>query len=125
MRRLKRYVVNAGVVGTLATLLMTVGVVFCIRKDVGTGLWVWTVPAFMGPALLIYFLRGVLVAHMEVAGPIIHYTAVVAAAGFALSRPFLPSDEAWFRISVAAFLGVFMGCYFWMTSDPRIVLRRH
>jgi len=124
MTRLRRFVVNAGLKGCLLTLLVAVAVGFAIRKDVEMGLWGYTVGVLVCTACVAYLFRDVLVEHFAVTGVVMNVLLLVALLVGIVGRRWLPQDEAWFRIAAAAFLGTYLGCYFWLMSDERITVKR-
>jgi len=124
MSRLRRFITNAGLKGCLLTLAVMVATVFAVRKDVQTGLWMYTVATLLVAVGVAYLLRDALVYHVGVTRLLMNFVGTLAIITVAVGRRWLPGEAPWLRLTTAAFLGAYMGCYFWLMSDERIVVER-
>ena len=122
MDRFTRFARNAGVQGCLFSGIVAAIVVFALIRDFRTGHWVVTVPLLLGTLALTYTIRGILVENISVMRVVMNIIAVLGIAAVVLLPKMAGPEPLWVRALIVGFLGTYMGCYFWMLSDDRIVV---
>ena len=123
MARLSQFASNAGGVGCVQCILVSVMLFFFLRADVRNGIGHLTVPLVFVCFFVAYLSRDKLVDNVALVRVAMNSCLVVAViATFALrDHVILPSP--WDRIAGASSLSLYMGCYFWLLSDQRIIIR--
>jgi hypothetical protein len=92
---------------------------FAVRADVRSGLWTMTVPALVFGAALGYPLRNLLVEHCVKAAVAMNGLL----AGCWLLQFLIPkemADHPVARISLSAFIGFYLSCYYLLLSDTQV-----
>ena len=121
MERIRRFVRNAGWAGAIPFAIVALGLaVFIIPRDIRLGRWGYTLPAFCLPALGAYPIRKLLVEHIANVRRIMNGLVISAAIALAALGRLIPTEELWFSVLLAAFMGAYLGCYFWMLSDEEV-----
>lgn len=119
MTRLRHFIANAGVAGTVQTVVVLGGIVFALVFAVREGRILPFYPLAGAALFLSFCIRGFLVKHFD-------YTALlmnVCAAGLWISGFLLRSS---FKADKLAFCALFFGmvlyisCYIGVLSDPRV-----
>lgn len=120
MNRVKRFGQNAGIRGILLVIVL----IFLIVQDIRSGLWIYTAPLLVSMFLVTYLLRGWLVEHLESVRTAMNTLAMVAILVSVISRGSEFSKSLWLAVVVVGFVGAYLGCYFWLLSDERVVSAR-
>ena len=120
MVRVKRFWENAGLRGILVVIVL----VALVAQDFGSGQWIYTVPLLVMMFLATYLVRGRLVENLESVRTAMNAVAIVAVLAAVILRRFVPSESPWVAIAIVAFMGGYLGCYFWLLSDERVVSLR-
>jgi len=119
LTRLALFRRNAGPVAIAQIAVIAILLFFAIRRDIIDGRWWLSLPAFAAAFAAPYLLRDWLVAHLRPALWTMNVIAVVAiVAVVTLDAP--KPEPAWFRVSVATGMGLYLGCFFWTLSDWRV-----
>jgi len=119
MNRIQRFFLNAGIAGIIQVLLVGIVLYFALRKDVGTGLWVLTIPSLIVSFAFGYMFRRQLVLHFRVTKIAMNVVAACALILLVvLGRP--ESEPPALRVMLCCFIGLYVGLYFWLLSDPLI-----
>lgn len=94
-----------------------------IRADLLMGIWPYTLTALILPIFLFFFIKEFLVEHSTWSSLIMNgiIIAWVGLVSFVIPRENFMTLPG--RIAVSLFLGIFLGVYFWLFSDPRISTR--
>jgi len=122
MDRFTRFARNAGVQGCVFTGIVAVIVIFGLIRDFRMGHWIVTVPLLLGTLGLTYAIRAILVENISVMRVVMNIIAVLGIAAVVLLPKMAGPEPLWMRALIIGFLGTYMGCYFWMLSDDRIVV---
>lgn len=120
MQRLQRFVQNAGAMGVLQSVAVVIVMCIAIRYDLTMGHWVITLPVLLLAVLVAYVVRNVLVDHFGVMRWVMNGLAAAGIAVVVFSGGFSGSGSLWLRAALAGGIGLYMGCYFFMLSDPRV-----
>ena len=103
----------------IRTLLVAGILVYCAFKQSKQVPWPLVVAGAATAFLFMYPFRSVLVGHLKIMTWVLSASMVAAlAATFAVIET--NADFYGTSIILAAFLGAYLGCYFWLMSDPRI-----
>ena len=120
MNRLRRFWHNAGILGIGLPLALIVVVVLGIRS----GFWIYTTPLFVLVFLASYPFRGWLVEHIKGVRAVMNMLAIAAVVAAALLRRSMSSESLWPALVLVGLAGAYLGCYFWLLSDERVVSAR-
>lgn len=125
MDRFQRFAHNAGTLGIIQTVIVAIVFGLAALKDLSTGDWIFTLPPLIGLFVLAYFVRGVLVNWRRV----VQVSLMIAFAAALITVIFFSPTTAageplWWRVLLSSFVGLYMGCFFWLFSDPRILVLR-
>jgi hypothetical protein len=122
MDRLTRFATNAGVQGCLFSGVVAIIVLFGMVRDFRLGHWVVTLPLLLAALSLTYTIRAFLVDNVSIMRVVMNFVAIAGIAAVAFLPKAVGPEPLWLRVMVIGFLGIYMGCYFWMLSDDRITL---
>lgn len=120
MNRVRRFWRNAGLRGILVVVVL----IALVAQDLFSGRWVYTVPLLVLMFLVTYLFRDRLVENLESVRTVMNTVAIVAVLASVILRRIVPSESPWVAIAIVAFMGAYLGCYFWLLSDPRVVSAR-
>jgi len=116
--RFPRFFRNSGTFGTIQIIVLAILLFFAIKRDTGSGLWVATVPLFVGSLSIGYPVRHWLIEHFNTVKTVM---SIVAVSGIVIYFFFKPEKETSFiRITFCFLIGTYMGVYFWMLSDEDV-----
>ena len=120
MDRIKRFFGNSGIAAVVQCVIIGVVIFFAMRKDVGSGLWVTTLPVLVISFFACYPLRSWLVDHFGIVRILMNSAVLVAVVMLAVVRNVKGPESIALRIGLSIFIGLYMGLYFWLMSDERI-----
>ena len=120
MQRLKRFVHNAGILGTTQTLAVCVLLCIVLWADAMTGRWIVTAPILLAALIAAYAIRNFLVENFIRVRRVMNLLVVVAISAYFLSRGQPVPQTFWLNATLSGCLGLYIGCYFWLLSDPRL-----
>ena len=123
MSRIKHFARNAGVWGCVWVVLMTFLLLGIAGQESLEGVGIY-VPVFLLLFAVTYWVRNWLVEHYRTVYTMMNRIAIGLGI---IVLVVLRSDffgPHWLGALVAAFGGAYVGCYFWLLSDSRIVIRR-
>jgi hypothetical protein len=117
--RFTRFVKNAGGAGIIQILIMGIFFFFVLRKEIGSGQWLYTVPMMLIAFFATYPARNILVDHVGVTRVVMNALVVGT---FVLLFVAMPEGERsrGRDLAIMAGVGLYMGAYFWLLSDERI-----
>ena len=122
MSRIARFARNAGSMGTVMTAIMAGFVIYVLIANPEGANARLLVPVLFLAFFAMYPLRGLLVDHLETTRRIL--TGMIILGGlavFVLGRaPGKPLDQPEGQLGIVIYLGIYMGGYFWLLSDPRV-----
>jgi hypothetical protein len=125
MERIKQFQRNAGTMGALQTLAVIAFIfLFAVPRDIVTGQWIITVPILAVVLTVPYFARDFLVYNFNWLSWVMNACAVTGIIIAFLNRGQAQPEPLWLRATLAGCIGLYIGCYFWMLSDPRLFLTR-
>jgi hypothetical protein len=124
LTRLQRFLENTGTRGWIQLALVVVALGLVVAHSLTSGLWSFTLPALLVSLAATYILRNVLVENVRTVQPIMSGLAIVAIVASILFRGSAFSDSWWFNVLIVVSVGSYFGAYFWLLSDPRIVVER-
>lgn len=120
MSRIEHFARNAGVQGCVLSGVVGVLIGAGLMRDFREGNWAATLAVLFLTLGLPYFIRDRLVARATTVRNVMNGIALVCAVFVLLTpRPNCP-EPIWLRAAVIAFLGAYMGVYFWLLSDRRV-----
>jgi len=122
MGRLRRFAGNAGVQVLVQTGIVLLILVFAVWRDLQVGYWMYTVPVLLVALGASYFLRSLLVDNFRVVRIVMNVALVAAIIVLLVVGSLWGLKPLWLRLLVAAFVGLYLGCYFWLLSDDRITI---
>jgi len=122
MGRLRRFADNAGVQVLVQTGVVLLILVFAVWRDLQVGYWMYTVPVLLVALGASYFVRSLLVDNFRVVRIVMNVALVAAIIVLLVVGGLWGLKPLWLRLSVAAFVGLYLGCYFWLLSDDRITI---
>jgi hypothetical protein len=122
MDRLTRFIRNAGPQGCVFSGIVAVIVLFGMIRDFRVGHWTVTLPILLATIGLTYTVRSLLVHNMSIMRVVMDALAIAGIAAVVLLPKVAGPEPLWMRALMIAFLGTYMGCYFWMLSDDRIAV---
>ena len=120
MQRLKRFVHNAGILGTAQTLAVCVLLCIVMWADAMTGRWIVTVPILLTALVAAYAIRDFLVENFIRVRRVMNVLVVVGIGAYFLSRGQPVPQSFWLSAALFGCFGLYIGCYFWLLSDPRL-----
>ena len=115
MDRLKRFYRVSGWRGAL----FLAALVFFVGYEVYIGLWLYTVPVLFAALLVTYLSRDYLVDHAELVRKVSNYAIWVVLIAALLFRSKATPQSLPMNIFLMAFVGLFVGSFFWILSDDR------
>jgi hypothetical protein len=124
MTRVRRFLENTGTRGWIQLALVIVALGLVVADGLTSGLWLYTLPMLLVSLAATYAVRNVLVENVRTVQPVMSGLAIVAIVASILFRESAFSDSWWFNVLIVAFVGSYLGAYFWLVSDPRIVVER-
>jgi hypothetical protein len=122
MGRLTRFIRNAGAQGCVFCAIVAVIVLFGMIRDFRVGHWTVTLPILLATIGLTYTVRSLLVHNISIMRVVMNALAIAGIAAVVLLPKVAGPEPLWMRALMIAFLGTYMGCYFWMLSDDRIAV---
>jgi len=122
MGRLRRFADNAGVQVLVQTGVVLLILVFAVWRDLQVGYWMYTVPVLLVALGASYFVRSLLVDNFRVVRIVMNVALVAAIIVLLVVGGLWGLKPLWLRLAVAAFVGLYLGCYFWLLSDDRITI---
>jgi hypothetical protein len=122
MRRIQRFIKNAGLLGCIQLGVFLLGLVIVTWPDFRTGLWAFTVPALILGFCISYLIRNLVFEHLQLARRIMNTITLLAIIVVAVSRGGDVVESPWLSIFVVGFIANYTGSYFWMLSDERLRL---
>ncbi len=123
MERVRRFGRNAGLWGGVWVGLVILLLLVLVVQEAQERSWAY-VPLFGVAFTLSYLLRNQLVQNHRVVHTVMNRLALAVWLVALFLRQSDFSGPPWVGGMVAAFVGAYVGCYFWLLSDPRIVIRR-
>lgn len=122
--RFARFIACGGVVGFIQWSIVCAAILFFAAIMCITGNWAVTIPAILGPALLMFLLRGALVALWPGTRHVLNIIALllVLSVVFRSQHPALATDTA--DLIRIAFLSAHASAYFWTLSDTGLVPKK-
>ena len=120
MQRLQRFVHNAGILGTAQTLAVCVLLCIVLWADAMTGRWIVTAPILLAALVAAYAIRNFLVENFTWVGRVMNVLVVVAITAYFLSGGQPVPRSFWLSAALFGCFGLYIGCYFWLLSDPRL-----
>jgi hypothetical protein len=119
MKRVQRFIANAGAAGFARSLVVLIIIYFAMRKDFATGLWHFTFPCLILCFFLSFPFRHQLVLRFQVTRIALNVIAVIGFVILLFTGRHV-SEPAYLRILLSLFIGLYMGIYFWLLSDPMV-----
>lgn len=122
--RFARLIACGGVVGFMQWSIVCAAILFFAAIMCITGQWAVAIPAILGPALLMFLLRGALVALWPGTRHVLNIAAfvVVLSVVFRSQHPALATVTA--DLIRIAFLSAHASAYFWTLSDTGLVPKK-
>ena len=120
MNRLTRFFSNTGAIAIAQCAIVGIILFFAMRKDVASGLWIITLPVLLVSFFAGYPVRNWLVDHLRLTRILMNSVAVAGMICVVVLRRLKGEEPVAVRIALAAFIGLYMGLYFWLMSDQRI-----
>jgi hypothetical protein len=110
----------AGLGNMIRALLCLVIFFFALRKDARLGIATITVPVFALGVSAPYMIRDRLISMFPLSAKLLNgLLLIIAVLALMFSRKG-QLDPTWFRITLAALISIYLGCYFWIFSDERL-----
>ncbi len=119
MSRFQRFRENVGTVSAIQIFLVALILILRLRYEFTIGLWKATLPCLLISFYVAYFSRHLLVEHFELTQRALLFTwgAMILAVLFVeVPDPEPPK----LRIAAATVMGLYIGVFFWVYSDPLI-----
>jgi hypothetical protein len=120
MSRLKYFFRNAGTSNILKLFILSVLVLFALKKDIAVGLWLYSFPAFIAGLAIAFFAREFILQQFSVAKIIMNVAAIAGIVFAAIMQRSSGSEPDWLRVSLAFIIAFYVSAYFWTLSDWRI-----
>lgn len=122
--RFARLIACGGAVGFIQWSIVCAAILFFATIMCITGQWAVAIPAILGPALLMFLLRGALVALWPGTRHLLNIAAflLVLSVVFRSQHPALATDTA--DLIRIAFLSAHASAYFWALSDTGLVPKK-
>lgn len=124
MNRIQHFLSNAGKLGTAQTVVVSLAVVALVAFSFKAGDIEFIVAAVLFAAGVAYAARGYLVDHVGFAQWLMNIAAVGTPITLFVFQEHLDVEKFWVRCSASAWATLYLGCYFWMLSDPSITRDR-
>ena len=124
MGGISRFRHNAGMFGVVQTAIVTFFVSIGVLHSIQAGRWHLSLPLCLAGVVLAHALRNLMVAHLDATRRIM---TVVWFGGmiYLVSRPSMTAPMcAWANMVTLFAISLYMGCYFFMFSDPRVFVVR-
>jgi len=123
LNRFSRFARNVGWRGTIRSLFVAAFVVILgLAKPKEVELLLFA-PIAVACFLVTYPIRNILVAHVRASEIALGFVAIaIVGTSILLGKvmPKVPREHPEILIALAAALGLYMGSYFWLHSDPRV-----
>ena len=123
MERFKQYANNAGVRGLFKAAVTLFAVVWSLIHYDKLGIKWYDLPVLVGTFALPYRFRDFIVENMDPVRVLMNGTLIAAILIFAFLGDQLDQHTPyWFSTFFFGAVGLYWGLYFWMISDPRVVV---
>jgi hypothetical protein len=118
LERFPRFFKNSGTVGSIQLLVFAVLLFFAMKRDFGSGVWVITLPVFIGSLFITYPFRDWLIENYPTVHKVMNGIAIT---GLIIYFFFRPEEETnLIRIVFCFFIGTYIGTFFWILSDENV-----
>ena len=122
MQRIQTLIRNAGISGVIRLIIVGVCLFWCYKKDLELGILHFTLAISLACFILLYPFRRLLVEHANVSKFLLNgYLIAFVVIGVIFGK-WMPNNEEWFRMLADALIFTYLGGYFWLLSDPDIVI---
>ena len=121
MERIRRFAFNAGVFGTIRVVVVSVAVVGLFACAVHWGATLIIIPGMCIALIVPFCIRHYLVEHVNLTRRAMNIFAIAAIAALTLFRQQYGVEDFWLRFPTTILAATYVGCYFWLLSDPLIV----
>jgi hypothetical protein len=120
MARVRRFAVNAGVFGTIQTIVVSIGVVGLFAYSVHSGDMLVILPGMCIATIVPFCIKHHLVEHVDFTRQLMNIFALSGVVAPTLFRQHYSVEDFWLRFIATTLAATYISSYFWLLSDPLI-----